>query len=279
MSKLIKFRIFALGLSILAAWALWGCNVNDTPDTTILRMSLPDSLAIENGLYDSVVVDLHDMNDVKTHSAIFSESYEIALDKERLANLKLKTRGPYPFTIHITAYKNKVPLLLLKINLSDKGRVELPVVHLNPNDTGGPPTTPPQSVVITNPPTSVALNMPTPLTMAVTDSPVALSATVLPAGADTSVLWTTSDPLVAEITPDFKVKALKAGKATLTAKSKADPALFATLAVEVIVAVKVDAVSISPKRMTLYTGGADSILTVTMAGTNIDSAKYNLASS
>lgn len=89
-------------------------------------------------------------------------------------------------------------------------------------------------------PTSISLLVLNPMYLAARGADGDLSVHVLPTGASQAVAWTSSDTLVARITPEGKVRPLKAGKSTLTVRSVADPAITATLSVEVISPIKVD---------------------------------------
>src|SRR5690606_37385682 len=64
----------------------------------------------------------------------------------------------------------------------------------------------------------------------------------------------------------------------ITGKAKAKPTITATFDISVIVPVQVDAISILPKTLTLYTAGPEGKLNVTLTG-NDTGAQYTLASS
>lgn len=127
-------------------------------------------------------------------------------------------------------------------------------------------------------PESISLKMATPMILAVGKADGDLLWSVLPVGSDTGVEWTSSDITIAQITVDNKVRPMKKGPATITGKSKAKPSVTATFEVNVIVPVKVDAISMLPKVMDLYSGGPEKKLTVTMTGSD-SSARYSLVSS
>ncbi|MEO7424908.1 MAG: Ig-like domain-containing protein, partial [Fibrobacteria bacterium] len=127
-------------------------------------------------------------------------------------------------------------------------------------------------------PDSIALLMPVPMTLAPNGATSDISWAIVPAVADQSVEWSSSDIAVAQITTDNKVKSVAIGKATITGKSKAKPALTISFQVNVIKAIKVDAITLTPKTLKLYTGGADGQLGVAMTG-NDTGAQYSLSSS
>ncbi|HLP41053.1 MAG TPA: Ig-like domain-containing protein, partial [Fibrobacteria bacterium] len=127
-------------------------------------------------------------------------------------------------------------------------------------------------------PASISMLVPNPMSLAAGGADGELSVRVLPTGASQAVAWTSSDTMVARITPEGKVKPLKAGKSTLTVRSVADPAVTATLSVEVITPVKVDGITLSPKTLNLYAGGATEKITAAMTG-NDSGARYILSSS
>ena len=127
-------------------------------------------------------------------------------------------------------------------------------------------------------PESISLSMATPMILAVGGADGALLWSVLPVGSNPEVEWTSSDITIAQITADNKVRPLKKGPAKITGKSKAKATVTTSFDVNVIVPVKVDAISILPKALILYTGGPEEKLTVTMTG-NDSGAQYTLASS
>jgi hypothetical protein len=127
-------------------------------------------------------------------------------------------------------------------------------------------------------PDSISLRMPAPMTLAPDGATSDISWAVIPAGADQGVEWSSSDITVAQVTPDNKVKSIAIGKATITGKLKAKPTLAVTFQVNVVKAIKVDAITVTPKTLKLYTGGADGQLTVAMTG-NDTGAQYSLSSS
>lgn len=137
------------------------------------------------------------------------------------------------------------------------------------------------TVTVTAPvvnPDSISLRMPVPMTLAPGGATSDINWAVLPAGADQGVEWSSSDITVAQVTNDNKVKPLAIGKATITGKSKAKPTLAVTFQVNVVKPIKVDAITVTPKTLKLYTGGADGQLTVAMIG-NDSGAQYSLSSS
>jgi len=127
-------------------------------------------------------------------------------------------------------------------------------------------------------PDSISLRMATPMVLAVGGADIELAWTVLPSGVDQGVDWTSSDTAIAQIMGGNKIRPLKKGTAKVTGKSKAKPAITTTFDVNVIVPVKVDAISILPKTLTLYSGGPEGKLAVTLTG-NDSGAQYTLSSS
>jgi uncharacterized protein YjdB len=79
-------------------------------------------------------------------------------------------------------------------------------------------------------PESIALNK-TSLEMA-TESTYKLTSTIQPADADQSVTWTSSDESIAKVDSTGKVTALRYGKVTITASSKADSSLRASCTIQ-----------------------------------------------
>ncbi|MEO7426216.1 MAG: Ig-like domain-containing protein, partial [Fibrobacteria bacterium] len=137
------------------------------------------------------------------------------------------------------------------------------------------------TVTVTAPiviPDSISLRMPVPMTLAPNGATSDISWAIVPAAADQSVEWSSSDIAVAQITTDNKVKSVAIGKATITGKSKAKPALTISFQVNVVKPIKVDAITLTPKTLKLYTGGADGQLGVAMTG-NDTGAQYSLSSS
>ncbi|MEO6096490.1 MAG: Ig-like domain-containing protein [Fibrobacteria bacterium] len=136
------------------------------------------------------------------------------------------------------------------------------------------------TVTVTAPvvaPDSIALRMPVPMILAADGATGDISWAVTPAAADQRVQWSSSDISVAQITPDNKVKSYGIGTATITGKSQAKPSLATSFQVNVVKPVKVDAITLTPKILKLYTGGAEGQLTVAMTG-NDSGARYSLSS-
>ncbi len=127
-------------------------------------------------------------------------------------------------------------------------------------------------------PESIAVNMPVPVFLAPSGSTSDILWTVYPTGVGQGMTWTSSDTNIAQVTPDNKIKSGILGKAIITGTSKVKASITKQFEVQVVKPVKVDAITLSPKTLRLYSGGADSQLTVTLVG-NDSGAKYTLTSS
>ncbi|MEO6095592.1 MAG: Ig-like domain-containing protein [Fibrobacteria bacterium] len=427
-----------MGLSL----ALWNCNVNEAGGGYILQLKLDDSLAVDAGKYDQVVVDLCDTNRTKKIEKVFNKAYVKSTDSIKLANLPLPSKPPNPLVIQITAFKNGKALFMYEIMVKDLTPVRYPPIALNaqrsvtiqepsvpdlylgappvslkaihyPADSnvtvlwtvtagtgtaeivggnqirgltpgtltltatasGTPPATAsltmtvkpaptakPVSITFSKPsplklkmgetmaltavvhpdsadqrvqwsvqttgivdlagngnlktlavgfariwavskvdstvtafldvevgaavnstdpkpaPKSIVLLMTTPMILAEGDSPASLLASVLPEGANDTLLWTSLNSGIALVTADNKVKPVKAGTTRFTATSKADPTVDTSFQVQVVTPVKVDSLTLTPKSLTLYTGGPEVKLNVTLTGSDTG-AHYTLASS
>lgn len=275
MKKILGIWTAALALVIgFSLLGLSSCNVAESPDTYILRLHLDDSLAVESGLFKTIKLDLLDGSGNVTHEDIFNEPYD-KKDSARLANLIVPPPIPNPATIKITAYKNTGDYWVFKVRV-DKGirksfesnYVPSGPIIPNPQDTSA-------LVVV---PETLFVSQTTPRVLAVDGADVDLVWTVLPAGSDQRVEWTSSDTTVVQIIGGSKIRPLKKGPAKITGKSKAKSDITTTFDVKVIVPVKVDAITMNPKSLTLYTGGPEGKLIVTLTGDD-SGAQFTLASS
>ncbi|MDB5105421.1 MAG: putative internalin [Fibrobacteres bacterium] len=128
-------------------------------------------------------------------------------------------------------------------------------------------------------PTSISILVPTPMVLAEGGAKGDLAARIYPEGVSQEIVWSITDTAKAVITFENKVKPLKAGKTTITAKSKEDPKISASFELNIIVPIKVGGISLSPSTMSIYSGGDEGKLTVSLIGSDTSGAVYALASS
>lgn len=275
-----KLIAFCLGVFVfpLALLGLGGCNLSTPEEVYYLKVSVHDSLAVESGKYDTLEIDLLDTNGMALQKRVFFAPYFLS-DKDKLAKLPLLAAPPAAFTVRITAHaKNSDAAWVLtsKVVNGTPGALVLTWVPGNPSDTL------PDTVTVTPTPTalpdSITLRMPVPMILATTDAASPILWSVWPDTASQEVLWTSADSTTAQVTPDNKVKPLKLGKTTLTGITKAKPSVQVQFEVDVIAAVQVDSISLTPKSLRLYTGGAPGQVNVTLFG-NDSGAQYALSSS
>jgi endo-1,4-beta-xylanase len=228
---------FASLFAIVAA--ISSCNVNEADVWTNLKLQLNDSLAVEQGKYDSVRIDIYGRSEQPFIDGIFHGPYIKARDSVQLANLSLGKNVPDPLIIRITGYGKNGSIAKLSMSIVGGVASEPNVVLIPANK---PDSSAPKSIVF------LTSN---PLNLTVGDPGVLLGASVLPTGAGQGLKWTTSNPAVATLSGkgsgSDSVHPGIAGNAILTATSTVDTTVSASLFV--VVSLKIDA----PKSIAIQT--------------------------
>jgi len=259
------------GLSLLAL-GLWHCNVGDPEEVYFLNVRVNDSLAVEAGKYDTIEVDLLDADGKVIQNDLYLNPYHHS-DSATLAKLPLIAKPPGVFQVRITAHSATTTAAWVLTTNITQGKPEPEVIQYLPL-----PVTPPETTTTSSEPESISVRMAVPVILAPGGASGEIQWDVLPAGAGQGVQWTSSNPGVAEITPDNKIKPVAIGDVVITGISKLKAEVTTHFDVQVVKAVQVDAIAMEPKALKLYTGGGDGQLKVTLTGSDTG-AKYTLSSS
>jgi hypothetical protein len=138
MKRISNYLIIGILFPILLLGILWSCNVSDPGKTTVLNLSVPDSLSVEQGLYSAIRVDIYDGENKLVYPAIYNRPYKKASDSTALANLVLANGAPNPMIIVITGIKGDKEVVKITYRIQDKV-VSNPEVKLIDQATTNPP--------------------------------------------------------------------------------------------------------------------------------------------
>ncbi len=115
-------------------------------------------------------------------------------------------------------------------------------------------------------PESTSLRMPIPMILPPNGGLGEILWVVFPESAARDMTWSSSDTNIAKVTSDNHVRSGILGSAIIKGFSKVKPTVKVQFEVQVVKAVKVDSITLSPKKLRLFTGGSDGQLSLTTFG-------------
>ncbi|MEO6095550.1 MAG: hypothetical protein ABIW76_07690, partial [Fibrobacteria bacterium] len=256
----MKLPAASLYAGVFFALMICACNLSEHPADTLLNVKLDDSLSS----YDSIQLDILYPDGKVFKDAIFIGKYTPGPDHE-LKNLNLGENPPTEFRIRITGIRKGKRALEIVVPVTSAGPQASEVVYRElPIDTVRPP--------ITTEPNNVEITTPSPLVLFTGTADFSVSARVKPMEAPQGLLWMTSNNGVARVDSTGKIIPVTVGEADITARSRRDTTLFATLHLVVKDSVLIKGIKVSAESLLLYTGGAS----IKLIG-QIDPADVNLS--